>query len=223
MKLSLAFALLITFFLTSCVLFIPDRHYTPKTTHEFYFPSLSKEIENAQKDCIEKKEFPCNLRESNDSLSDFQNIWYSKHLKSLKEPILYNKLNEGKMVVRITNLGSWSHPFTFRIENKNDQVSGYYSISKGSGGSYASHRIRHERRELSYDRWNQIILKIDNISFWNLETHDPNWMILDGDVCIIEVLINGRYHFMVRNSTYLNGNKDFEQFCDLVIKQFSEN
>ena len=117
---------LITYYLifitiSGCGLFNPDLRYQPKSSDEYYFPPISSDFKNKQEKCIRLKKFPCNFVEPNDTLNDFVNEWYSKHLKSLKEPILYNQIGQGKKIIRFTHLGSWSRPYSFRIENKNGQ------------------------------------------------------------------------------------------------------
>lgn len=55
--------------------------------HKLYFPTYD---ENNLKTELDK--YGWNVRiKPNDSLSPFVNKWYSRHLNSLKEPIIYNQ------------------------------------------------------------------------------------------------------------------------------------
>lgn len=205
--------------MTSCSLFNTNLRYEPKSSEEFYFPLLSNEFKKVKADCIAKKEFPCDIPEPNDTLSDFVNNWYSKHLKSLKEPILYKKKEEGVNIIRFTHLGTWSNPFSYRIENSKGIIIGTYNKTKGLGGYNAGRRIKHEQKTVTHDEWNQIVKKIESVDFWNIQTHDVN-LYLDGEEWILEVVIEGKYHFISRNSP--DNYNDYTQLCTLIIKTFGK-
>lgn len=207
--------------LTSCAVFNADLRYKPNSKDEYYFPLLSSEFTKRQNDCIEKKEFPCNFPEPNDTLSDFVNQWYSKHLMSMKEPILYKLRNEDKKIIRFTHLGTWSNPFSYRIEKSNGQITLTYSKTKGLGGYDAGRRIINEQKIIKSENWENIMAKIDSVNFWNIETHDPN-MILDGEEWILEVLINGKYHFVTRNSPDIYDGQEYAGLCKLVMNAKKE-
>lgn len=120
--------------LTGCTVFNADLRYKANSSEEYYFALLSEEFTKRQNDCIEKEEFPCNFPEPNDTLNAFVNQWYSKHLKSMKEPILYKLQDANKKIIRFTHLGTWSNPFSYRIENSNGQIILTFSKTKGLGG-----------------------------------------------------------------------------------------
>ena len=202
----------------ACGIFNPEYRYTPKNSKEFYFPALSAETKKKQEECIKLENYPC-VFEQNDTLSDFVNEWYSTHLASMKEPILYNEIGKGKKVVRFTHLGTWSRPYSYRIENNNGQVTGTYNKTKGLGGYDAGRRIKHEEKELTISDWNSLSRKIDS-TFWKIQTHDPN-MILDGEEWILEVLIDDKYHVVSRNSPDNYGGGNYAELCKKVIKTFN--
>jgi hypothetical protein len=102
----------------------------------------------------------------------------------MKEPILYKLQNDDKKIIRFTHLGTWSNPFSYRIENSNGQITLTYSKTKGLGGYDAGRRIKHEQKILKSETWEKILEKINSVNFWSIETHDPN-MILDGEESII--------------------------------------
>ena len=130
----------------SCSVFNADLRYKPNSTDEYYFPLLSAEFTNRQNDCIEKKKFPCNFPKPNDTLDEFLNQWYSRHLKSMKELILYKLQKDNKKIIRFTHLGTWSNPYSYRIENSNGQITLTYSKTKGLGGYGAGRRIKYEQK-----------------------------------------------------------------------------
>lgn len=207
--------------LTSCAVIKDDSRYLPNSIDEYYFPLLSAEFTKRKNDCIEKEQFPCNFPEPNDTLSDSENRWYSKHLKSMKEPILYKLRNEDKKIIRFTCLGMWSNPFSYRIEKSNEQITVTYSKTKGLGGYYAGRRIKHKQKIIKSENWENIMAKIDSVNFWNIETHDPH-IVLDGEEWILEVLIDGKYHFVTRNSpedSFYGGKEsaEYAELCKLVI------
>ena len=109
--------------LTGCRVIVPDLRYEPLRIGRYYFPNY----ENS-KDTIITYNLnygnPRNLNMPYDSLNRFTNKWYSKHLFSLGEPILYDKAIKNYEIIRYTNLGTWSHPFTFRVERKDSKIIG---------------------------------------------------------------------------------------------------
>ena len=216
MKRLLIIGIGLIFTLASCTVFNTDLRYKPKSTDEYYFPLLSDDFVNRQNDCIEKKRFPCDFPKPNDTLSEFTNQWYSKHLKSMKEPILYKLQNEYKKIIRFTHLGTWSNPFSYRIENTNGQITLTYSRTNGLGGYKAGRRVKYVQKTISSETWDNIIDRIDSINFWDIQTHDPN-MILDGEEWILEVLINGKYHFVTRNSPDIYDGQEYAELCKLVM------
>jgi hypothetical protein len=193
----------------------------PKAGNEYYFPSVSDEFKKAKAECIEQKKFPCNFPEPNDSLSDFVNEWYSKHLSTLKESILYTQTNKELKIIRFTHLGTWSSPYSCKIENNAGAITGTYSKTNGRGGYETGHRVKHEQKELNQEKWNQIIAKIDSVDYWNIQTHDSN-LVLDGAEWILEVLIDDKYHFVTRNSPDAYEGKEYAELCELVMGVFEE-
>jgi len=139
----------------------------------------------------------------------------------MKEPILYKLRNEDKKIIRFTHLGTWSNPFSYRIENINGQITLIYSKTKGLGGYDAGRRIKHDQKTIKSETWEKVIAKIDSVNFWNIETHDPN-MILDGEEWILEVLINEKYHFVTRNSPDVYDGKEYAELCKLVMSAIKE-
>jgi len=156
-----------------------------------------------------------------DSLSNFENRWYSKHLFSLREPVLYNKTHKPKNIIRFTHLGTWGKPFSLRIEQNKSKITITYNKTNGLGGYHAGILIKHKTKKIDVEKWNMVIAKMDSIDFWNMETHDQN-MVLDGEEWILEALINGRYHFVTRNCPDIYDGKGYAELCHLIYQIYYE-
>ena len=207
--------------MANCAVVNPNVRYEPKNMEEYIFPLHSKEFTKSVEDCIKKENFPCNYPEPQDSLNEFQNTWYSKHLISLKESKIYNQIGQGRKVIRFTELGTWSNPFSYKIENNNGKILGSYSKSKGLGGYEAGRRIKYKERELSQNDWDKIKTEIESVRFWQIPTHDPN-DILDGAEWILEVLWEDKYHFVTRSSPDAYDGNEYAQLCEMIINTFNE-
>lgn len=206
--------------LSSCRIIYPDIKYEPIKFGSYYFPTYDEvKFKEKQKESGEINLW--NYTGPNDSLSEFTNQWYSKHLNSLGEPILHTKKNKKKKVIRFTHLGTWSNPYSYRLEKDDEVVKITYNKTRGLGGYKAGRRIKHKTKKVDLEKWEQIIEKVDKIDFWNIETHDPN-MVLDGEEWILEILIDDRYHFISRNSPDVYDGKEYAELCTLIANSFSK-
>ena len=219
-KLILIFAL--TILILGCRTIYPELGNKMLKNDMLYFPSLSKEFTKRQKDCIEKKESPCNFPEPNDSLSDFVNQWYSRHLYSMKAPILFNKTDKQLKVFRYTNLGTWSNPISYQIELNDSIVTITYKRTKGLGGYKAGRLIKNKHRTLQLQDWEALLTKVDSTNFWTIPSHDTN-MILDGAEWIFEGLFDNKYHIVTRNSPDDYGGKDYASLCNFIEELYRKN
>ena len=153
----------------------------------------------------------------NDSLSLFVNKWYSKHLNSLDELPIYDGKNQNLKIIRFTNLGTWSHPFTYRIEQQHGKTIKTFKQTNGLGGYQTGKITKNFQKEISNKKWEEIILKANEIDFWKIKTHDPNF-IHDGEEWILEILIDGKYHLVYRNSPENYEGEKFAELCKLISK-----
>ena len=154
----------------------------------------------------------------NDSLSLFENKWFSKHLNSMGElPIFSEKSKKDLRIVRYINLGTWSHPFIYRIEQVERKTVKVFKQTNGLGGYQPGRIIKEQDKIINSKIWDKIILKANNIDFWNMPTHDSKY-ILDGEMWILEILIDGKYHIVTRNSPDHSGDEKFTELCKLVSK-----
>jgi len=216
-------AILIIFLVTilvSCGTVSPELMHKSEV-RELYFPTYDERNIVYHTDNYGNRIMGVAPIRPNDSLSQFVNDWYSKHLYSLKEPILYNKTNKSIDVIRFTHLGTWSNPYSCRIELAKSNVTITYNKTNGQGGYKPGRRIEHKTKILDVEKWDLVISKMDSIDFWNMETHDKN-TILDGAEWIFEALINGRYHFITRNSPDQYDGKEYAELCNLIVKMYNE-
>ena len=216
----LKYSILFLLLLSSCRIIYPDIKYEPIKFGAFYFPTYD-EVKFKEKQIASGNFNQWVYTGPNDSLDEFTNQWYSKHLNSLGEPILYTKTNKQKNIIRFTHLGTWSKPFSYRLEKKGEKLKITYNQTRGLGGYKAGRRIKHKTKEIKLEKWEQIIEKVDNIDFWNIETHDPN-MILDGAEWILEILIDEKYHLVTRNSPEVYDGKEYAELCEMIVNTFSD-
>lgn len=151
--------------------------------------------------------------------SPFRYGWYYKHLKSMNEPILYDKTDKNLKVFRYTNLGTFSKPFTIRVELIDSIVIFNYKLTDGEGGCTIGKLKKDIREKLLITDWNKLFAKVESIHFWDMHTYrnfDPNSVINSGTECIFEGLIGDKYHFVTRNTTDRYGDKEFTSLCNLM-------
>ena len=202
------FYLIILISLVSCASLSTDYRYDKTEKGELYFPTF---------DDTEYKIDTIN-NGPNDSLDLFTNKWYSKHLQTLKEPVLSNKINEKQKIIRFTHLGTWSNPYSYRLENIDGEIVLTYNRTNGLGGYEVGKRVRNKTKKINSKKWNGILQKIDSIDFWNISTQKHK-NINDGEEWILEVLIDGKYHFVTRTSPYgYDEEKYFAELCQLIEK-----
>lgn len=153
------------------------------------------------------------------SESPFRNGWYYRQLKSMNEPILYDKTNKNLRVFRYTNLGTFSNPFSIRVELIDSVVIFNYKLTDGKGGYAIGKLIKDFQEKMLISDWNKLFAKVESIHFWDMHTFrsfDPNGVINDGTECIFEGLIGDKYHFVTRNTPDRYGDKEFASLCNFM-------
>ncbi|WP_417350605.1 hypothetical protein [Flavobacterium alkalisoli] len=179
--------------------------------HMFYFPLNTAKHDPNHPWGVENK------------LDSFTNTWYSKHLHTLKEPILYNLENDSIEIYRYTHLGTWSHPYVIRIEKTKTSTTITLKNSTGLGGYQTGHLKVNNKFSLRETEFEKIKQKLHDIKFDTITTHASSG--LDGEECIIEVLSNGEYKFVNRWSPYNNEverNKEFVELIELFHTTFND-
>jgi hypothetical protein len=175
--------------------------------------------------------FPAQLPDEkdliNDKMDDFRNKWYSRHLASLKEPILFNKTGDNFHVFRYTNLGTFSNPFCIRVELNDSIVTINYKQTDGKGGYGTGKLIEDIHKQLTIEDWKSLLAKVESTRFWDMATYrrfienGTETVTLDGTEWIFEGLIGGKYHIVTRNTPESNDDKDYASLCNLMYDFYS--
>ena len=129
--------------------------------------------------------------------------WYSKQLKALHEPSLW-ELSKAKktQTYRFLWLRTFHHPIAIRLDVEADGNSLLTTkISSGQGGYEPGRLIRNSTRKLSKEQTEWFLARIEELQFWSLptkEAEEPNVINLDGAEWILEATKNGDYHLVER-------------------------
>jgi len=153
-------------------------------------------------------------------LNSMQNKWYSKHLFSMDEPVLYNLSDDTLEVYRYTNLGTWNAPYCYRVEKYDTIITITKRRSDGQGGYDTGGIVYDQSRQLTLDQWSQINTKVRDMNFFELKTHDQRG--LDGSEWILEGYSKGKYHIVVRWTPRSIDEIIFAETCELFEQIFKE-
>lgn len=168
--------------------------------------------------------FPMSENENyaENKLDIFKNKWYSKNLTALKEPILKDLKLENKEIYRYTNIGTWSAPYSYRIEKSDSEIIIIKKRSNGQGGYDPGLLVEDETKYITEEDFNELIDNLNKIYFWSLPTHDDQ-IGLDGAEWIIEGYKNGTYHFVTRWTPDYDGVNDFVRASQSFEQIFLNN
>jgi hypothetical protein len=148
------------------------------------------------------------------SLDTFMNVWYSKILFALHEPILYNYGGEGE-IYRFTWLRTFHNPITVRAERLNNNIKLTAKVSSGAGG-YEPGKISINKTILiDENKWNEIKAKFSDLNFWTLPV-ESDFRGTDGSEWILESSTKDKYHFATRWSPEQNGA--YGKCCLFLLK-----
>lgn len=149
--------------------------------------------------------FPYGTFDDDEEWDLFTQDWYSSHIESMSEPILYTYV--GKPVYRFTWLRTFHPAMAFRINAKPD--GSYALVSKrtnGAGGYQPGRLIDNEEQRLPTGKGGELIRMLEvDCDFWSLPTREQ--AIVEGDEIvagtdgaqwIFEAMVSGRYHVVDR-------------------------
>lgn len=128
--------------------------------------------------------------------------WYSRTLKSMKEPSLWEVSKQNKRAVeyRFVYIPAFTHSFSIRVVFGEDGTADLvYKVQSGKGGYNPGHLSSSRTRKLSSTDANNLLTRISAVQFWKLPTEDakaPTGM--DGSKWIIEGVRSGEYHVVDR-------------------------
>ncbi|HTS25880.1 MAG TPA: hypothetical protein VMH81_08390 [Bryobacteraceae bacterium] len=129
--------------------------------------------------------------------------WYTKHLKALHEPSLWelSRTDAKAEVYRFLWLRSFHHPIAVRLVVR-PSGSGWLNARMTSGqGGYQTGRIsRYSKSWLTKAKTQSFLAAIDSVNFWNTPTLEETGSAvhLDGAQWILEGVKGGQYHIVDR-------------------------
>ena len=128
-----------------------------------------------------------------DSISDFEQQWYGKHLAAMKEPVLSTQAKEKSyFVFRVLYLPTWGRPVAVRIEKKGGEIIRRAVLLSGDGG-YDPGSIKEEKNEkISDAEFSRFQSELEKSRFWTLPARD-DVRGFDGSELVIEAITDGRH------------------------------
>jgi hypothetical protein len=147
--------------------------------------------------------FPTRARGDDEKIDNFKVEWYSKFLKAMREPSLWEASSRSKtQTYRFLWLRSFDHPVSVRLEVNSDGTSLLTTkISSGQGGYEPGQLITNRTHKLGRDQTTWVLDRIEEVKFWSVPTNpppDPNVIGVDGAQWIFEGLKEGTYHVVDR-------------------------
>lgn len=172
---------------------------------EYYFPVQTDSLDNKY--------------DQEGKLHPLVNDWYSSHLKSLEEPILYNK-KDSSYIIRYTNLGTWDRPFCYRIQKFNSGISITHKETNGQGGYEPGKKTLDSTIFLNFEKFQKLERQINDFDFWRKPSFNERGF--DGAEWILEIYKNGKYKFITRWSPRRENEAEFIDICAMIEEIYNE-
>lgn len=146
------------------------------------------------------KFFPPGALSERKDVDQFVSDWYSKQLKGLEEPSLWELSKTlGTQAYRFLWLRTFHHPVAIRLEISADGTSRLTTkMASGAGGYDPGKLMQNDVTTLTKERTDWFLQVIEQNSFWKLPTRDETRMGFDGAQWIIEGVKDGSYHIVDR-------------------------
>jgi TonB family protein len=141
---------------------------------------------------------------------------YSKHLFSMKEPLLFNKI-DSKETYRFTWLRTFENSVSIRIEKTLEEYKLYWKLTDGAGGYNPGNIIVSESKAIDKRTWRTFKNHIKKSQFWEMSTVESNNDGLDGSHWILEGNDQFGYHVVLRWCP----RGAFYDCCKFLINQIS--
>lgn len=141
--------------------------------------------------------------------------WYSKHLRAMNEPSLYDAARDTAVhQYRFLWLPTWGRPVAVRVEILPGGASLLnLTILSGSAG-YAPGEVKSQRSiQLSVLQTRGLLDSLDSINYWAMPSQD-DVSVPDGERYILEAALGGRYHLVDRWSP----EGPFAEVCQAFLK-----
>ena len=151
--------------------------------------------------CAQTKYFPDGVFGSEGKVSDSHADWYTKQLRSMAEPPLWNLSKDPQVrVYRFTWIRSFDPAIVVRLTVQKDGTGILVTkITRKPGyarGSLASSRARHVSKDIVAGFENHV----QQLGFWEMPTYleNPDFIGVDGAQWLMEGVRDGRYHVVDR-------------------------
>lgn len=147
--------------------------------------------------------------------------WYSSHLKSMNEPVLF--ADNSNNIYRFTWLRSFNAPVSIRIEESGNKYMLYWKKTDGMGGYEPGVIVVDDKRLLTKKEWSTIGQYLTDFDFWEQPTISNNRIGFDGAQWILEGMKDGNYHIVDRwspdNDSYYELGKYLVELTGMTIKR----
>ena len=135
------------------------------------------------------------LAENNDA---FVQDWYAKHLKAMDETPLPEAAKDKKTAVyRFTVLPTFEHPYLVKVLKIDGKYMMLRKLQSGRGGYEAGPLKEFAKAELTDAKVAELDKLLADVKFLEMPSREKNTG-LDGSRWILEVVKDGRYHFVDR-------------------------
>jgi hypothetical protein len=148
--------------------------------------------------------FPAGILGKNQKEDEFRNQWYSKQLRALREPSLWETSKRDVMVeeYRFLYLRSFHHPISVRLLLAPNKTATLFSKETNGKSGEPGRLIRNRKTHLTKLQTQAFMDAPTDLRFWDLPTlleeKDSNVVNLDGAQWIFEGIKEGRYHIVDR-------------------------
>ncbi len=174
---------------------------------------------------INKNSFQIDSKESyyfpGGLFDNFTVQWYSKHLKTMKEPSLWRISKESKTkneVYRFLWLRTFHHPVAVCLTVEQDGTGKLIGkMTSGAGGYAPGTLLTNKNISLTAVQVSSFLKQLEKLKFWEMPSKDKG-MGNDGAEWIIEGVKNQKYHLVDRWSPE---SGEFRKAA-LMLFQFSE-
>jgi hypothetical protein len=178
-----------------------DTPKIPTVSTTLYFPQPSKDRDSAG---------------NTNSIPISTNVWYSKLLFGMHEPLLYGYSGLDSFF-RFTWLRTFNSPVTIMIRKIPSRIDLRVKILSGMGCYDPGHIISDTAIEIQSKNWEVILAQLNKIDFWNLAGYEEE-IGTDGAEWILEGNQGGKYHFVDRWSPNYDHKPNFRTVCENLIE-----
>ena len=128
--------------------------------------------------------------------------WYSRDLKALDEPSLWELSQRDKQAVayRFLWIRAFDNPIAVRVTiSPNGAGDVVIKVSNGAGGYGPGHPVQNESRALTTTDVADLMARIQSTDFWKIPTAESMKGVgMDGAEWVLEGVSDGNYHVVTR-------------------------